>query len=62
MANQLDIAKKYKFLLEKLYNCDDWVLRDFFNIEIDSDGNHIEIMKKIDETIEKNMIMEKYNG
>ena len=53
MANQFDKAEKYNFLLEKLYNCDDWVLRDFFNIEINTNGNHVEIMNKIDESIEK---------
>lgn len=62
MANQFDKAEKYNFLLEKLYNCDDWVLRDFFNIEINTNGNHVEIMNKIDEFIEKNMLMEKTNG
>lgn len=62
MANQFDADEKYNFLLEKLYNCDDWVLRDFFNIEINTNGNHVEIMNKIDESIEKNMLMEKTNG
>ena len=62
MANQFDKTEKYNFLLEKLYNCDDWVLRDFFNIEINTNGNHVEIMNKIDESIEKNMLMEKTNG
>lgn len=58
MSNQFDTTEKYNFLLAKLYDCDEWVLRDFFNIEIDSNRNHIEIMKEIEEQIEKNMLME----
>lgn len=58
MSNKISFEDKYNYLLEKLWNSDDYTKSEFFDIdpEFCSNMNHIDEIKNIDAQIEQNII------